>query len=201
MKGREKKGLKNLGGDVEKMKKKEVTVAVMLIVALVATMVFVSAVSSSEDSPGQVVTMQQATVYRADSNVIGEVGTGGEGTRADYNVNGGWLKVDDDEGTVCTGNAQGAQLAGVSPAGNTCKVTIKWDYIDDSGLSGSWVILNLTVPGDEDEKRIYDWPLTDQSDDGTLQATFTVYPNRRYTFEIYGEHGDNSFSDSASIVT
>jgi hypothetical protein len=49
MKGREKMGFKSLGGDMKKMKNNgKVAIAVMLIVALLASMAFVSAVSAHE---------------------------------------------------------------------------------------------------------------------------------------------------------
>lgn len=189
------------------MKTKEVTIAVMLIVALVATMGFVSAVSSSGNAPEQISVNRESGVTSPShgfathtNSVTGEAGTRGGGTRADYNVDGGWLRVDDDEGTVCTGNAQGWDLWYVQP-GATCKVSVDWTYVDDPGLSGSWVKFRLTVPDDEDEKRIFDWLGSDQSDDGTLQKTFTINPNQHYTFTIYCEHGDNNFEDTASINT
>ena len=95
------------------MKKKgKVTIGALLIVALVASMGFMSAMSASEDSPEEIPEEIHASVQVAglalpvadsDVNATGEVGT-----RADYNVDGGWLKIDEGTSTVCTGNAQGA---------------------------------------------------------------------------------------------
>ncbi|MDI6886088.1 MAG: hypothetical protein QMD22_07060 [archaeon] len=190
------------------MKKKgEVTITVMLIVALVASMGFMSAMGTSEDSPEeisgeiyasvQVVTMEQAIVYRADSNVTGEVGT-----RADYNVDGGWLRIDEGAGNVCTGNAQGAQLVGVPAGGATCKIAVDYRYIDTIDITGGYAIFRLTAPDSGvDEDRIADRWGFDDSCTGELERTFTVYPNNRYVFTIYCERGDDSFTDSASIYT
>jgi len=95
------------------MKKKgKVTIGALLIVALVVSMGFMSAMSASEDSPEEIPEEIHASVQVAglalpvadsDVNATGEVGT-----RADYNVDGGWLKIDEGTSTVCTGNAQGA---------------------------------------------------------------------------------------------
>ena len=122
------------------MKKKgKVTIGALLIVALVASMGFMSAMSTSEDSPEEIPEEIHASVQVAglalpiatlalpvtdrDMNATGEVGT-----RADYNVDGGWLKIDEGTSTVCTGNAQGAQLVGVPAGGATCKITVDYIY-------------------------------------------------------------------------
>ncbi len=190
------------------MKKKgKVTVGALLIVALLASMAFVSAVSSSEDAPEeipeeiypsiQVVTMDQAIVYIEDSNASGEVGT-----RANYNVDGGWLRIDEGAGTVCTGNAQGAQLVGVPAGGATCKITVDYRYIDTSAITGGYALFRLTPPsGSSTQRRIDDRWGFDDSCTGELDRTFTVYPNNNYVFEIYCERGDYSFTDSAYIYT
>ena len=101
----------------KKMKNKgKVTIGALLIVALVASMSFMSAMGASEDSPEDIAKEIHASVQVAglalpiatlalpiadsDVNVTGEVGT-----RADYNVDGGWLRIDEDAGTVCTGKS------------------------------------------------------------------------------------------------
>jgi|GEM_PF-3299160 len=195
------------------MKKKgKVTVGALLIVALLASMAFVSAVSSSEDAPEeipeeiyasvQVVAMDQDIAYRMDSTMARKEGTGGEGTRADYNVDGGWLRIDEGAGNVCTGNAQGTQLVGVPAGGATCKIAVDFTYIDTSDITGGYAIFRLTPPaGSPDEERIEDrWGYNDGTT-GELARTFTVYPNNRYVFTIYCERGGDSFTDSASIYT
>jgi hypothetical protein len=192
---------------VKKMKKKgKVTVGALLIVALLASMAFVSAVSSSEDAPeeiseeiyasAQVVAIDQDIAYSVDSNATTE-----EGTRADYNIDGGWLRIDEGAGNVCTGNAQGWQLVDVQ-AGDTCKITVDYRYIDTGDITGGYAIFRLTAPDSGvDEDRIADRWGFDDSCTGELERTFTVYPNQHYTFEIYCERGDDSFTDSASIYT
>jgi hypothetical protein len=190
----------------------------MLIVALVASMGFMSAVSSSEDSPEEIPPAQDVRspykdidttagdidtayadidiAYRVDSNVTGE-----EGTRATYNVDGGWLRIDEGAGTVCTGNAQAWTLLDVEP-GDTCKITVDYTYIDTIDITGGYAIFRLTAPdGGVDEKSIFDRPIPDDGCTGELSRTFTVYPNNNYVFEIYCERGDDSFTDSANIYT
>jgi len=196
---------------VKKMKKTgKVTIAAMLIVALLATMAFVSAMSSSEDSPEEMPTAQDSPyrdidtayadidiAYRVDSNV-----TGKEGTRADYNIDGGWLRIDEGAGTVCTGNAQGWSLSGVPSGGASCKIAVDYRYIDTSAITGGYALFRLTPPsGPSTQRRIDDRWGFDDSCTGELERTFTVYPNNRYVFTIYCERGDYSFTDSASIYT
>ena len=196
------------------MKKKgKVTVGALLIVALVATMAFVSAVSSTGDAPEeipkeiyasvQVVAKDLDIAYRMDSTMAGKEGTGGEGTRADYNVDGGRLRIDEGACTVCTGNAQGAQLVGVPAGGATCKITVDYRYIDTSDITGGYALFRLTPPyGPSTQRRIDDGWVFDDSCTGELDRTFTVYPNNRYVFTIYCERsGCCSFTDSASIYT
>ena len=196
------------------MKKKgKVTIGALLIVALVASMGFMSAMSTSEDSSEEIPEEIHASVQVAglalpiatlalpvadsDVNATGEVGT-----RADYNVDGGWLKIDEGTSTVCTGNAQGAQLVGVPAGGATCKITVDYTYIDTSAITGSYTLFRLTPPsGSPAEKKIDDAWGFDNSATGELSRTFTVYPNNRYVFTIYCERGSDSFTDSASIYT
>ena len=196
------------------MKKKgKVTIGALLIVALVASMGFISAMSASEDSPEEIPEEIHASVQVAglalpiatlalpvadsDVNATGEVGT-----RADYNVDGGWLKIDEGTSTVCTGNAQGAQLVGVPAGGATCKITVDYTYIDTSAITGGYALFRLTPPsGSPAEKKIDDAWGFDNSATGELSRTFTVYPNNRYVFTIYCERGSDSFTDSASIYT
>jgi len=196
------------------MKKKGiVTIGALLIVALVASMGFMSAMSTSEDSPEEIPDEIHASVQVAglalpiatlalpvadsDVNATGEVGT-----RANYNVDGGWLKIDEGTGTVCTGNAQGAQLVGVPAGGATCKITVDYTYIDTSAITGGYALFRLTPPsGSPAEKKIDDAWGFDNSATGELSRTFTVYPNNRYVFTIYCERGSDSFTDSASIYT
>ncbi len=196
------------------MKKKgKVTIGALLIVALVASMGFMSAMSTSEDSPEEIPEEIHASVQVAglalpiatlalpvadsDMNATGEVGT-----RADYNVDGGWLKIDEGTSTVCTGNAQGAQLVGVPAGGATCKITVDYTYIDTSAITGGYALFRLTPPsGSPAEKKIDDAWGFDNSATGELSRTFTVYPNNRYVFTIYCERGSDSFTDSASIYT
>jgi hypothetical protein len=197
------------------MKKKgKVTIGALLIVALVASMGFMSAMGASEDSPEEIPEEIHASVQVAglalpiatlalpiadsDVNVTGEVGT-----RADYNVDGGWLRIDESAGTVCTGNAQGAQLVGVPAGGATCKITVDYTYIDTSAITGGYALFRLTPPsGSPAEKKIDDAWGFDNSATGELSRTFTVYPNNRYVFTIYCERsGCCSFTDSASIYT
>lgn len=196
------------------MKKKgKVTIGALLIVALVASMGFMSAMGTSEDSPEEIPEETHASVQVAglalpiatlalpvadsDVNATGEVGT-----RADYNVDGGWLKIDEGAGTVCTGNAQGAQLVGVPAGGATCKITVDYTYIDTSAITGGYALFRLTPPsGSPAEKKIDDAWGFDNSATGELSRTFTVYPNNRYVFTIYCERGSDSFTDSASIYT
>ena len=196
------------------MKKKgKVTIGALLIVALVASMGFMSAMSASEDSPEEIPEETHASVQvvglalpiatlalpvaDSDVNATGEVGT-----RADYNVDGGWLKIDEGTGTVCTGNAQGAQLVGVPAGGATCKITVDYTYIDTSAITGGYALFRLTPPsGSPAEKKIDDAWGFDNSATGELSRTFTVYPNNRYVFTIYCERGSDSFTDSASIYT
>jgi len=196
------------------MKKKgKVTIGALLIVALVASMGFMSAMSTSEDSPEEIPEEIHASVQVAglalpiatlalpvadsDVNATGEVGT-----RADYNVDGGWLKIDEGTSTVCTGNAQGAQLVGVPAGGATCKITVDYTYIDTSAITGGYALFRLTPPsGSPAEKKIDDAWGFDNSATGELSRTFTVYPNNRYVFTIYCERGSDSFTDSASIYT
>jgi len=196
------------------MKKKgKVTIGALLIVALVASMGFMSAMSTSEDSPEEIPEEIHASVQVAglalpiatlalpvadsDVNATGEVGT-----RADYNVDGGWLKIDEGTSTVCTGNAQGARLVGVPAGGATCKITVDYTYIDTSAITGGYALFRLTPPsGSPAEKKIDDAWGFDNSATGELSRTFTVYPNNRYVFTIYCERGSDSFTDSASIYT
>ena len=196
------------------MKKKgKVTIGALLIVALVASMGFMSAMSASEDSPEEIPEEIHASVQvvglalpiatlalpvaDSDVNATGEVGT-----RADYNVDGGWLKIDEGTSTVCMGNAQGAQLVGVPAGGATCKITVDYTYIDTSAITGGYALFRLTPPsGSPAEKKIDDAWGFDNSATGELSRTFTVYPNNRYVFTIYCERGSNSFTDSASIYT
>ena len=196
------------------MKKKgKVTIGALLIVALVASMGFISAMSASEDSPEEIPEEIHASVQvvglalpiatlalpvaDSDVNATGEVGT-----RADYNVDGGWLKIDEGTSTVCTGNAQGAQLVGVPAGGATCKITVDYTYIDTSAITGGYALFRLTPPsGSPAEKKIDDAWGFDNSATGELSRTFTVYPNNRYVFTIYCERGSDSFTDSASIYT
>jgi len=189
------------------MKKKgKVTIGALLIVALVVSMGFMSAMSASEDSPEEIPEEIHASVQVAglalpvadsDVNATGEVGT-----RADYNVDGGWLKIDEGTSTVCTGNAQGAQLVGVPAGGATCKITVDYTYIDTSAITGGYALFRLTPPsGSPAEKKIDDAWGFDNSATGELSRTFTVYPNNRYVFTIYCERGSDSFTDSASIYT
>ena len=196
------------------MKKKgKVTIGALLIVALVASMGFMSAMSTSEDSSEEIPEEIHASVQVAglalpiatlalpvadsDVNATGEVGT-----RADYNVDGGWLKIDEGTSTVCTGNAQGAQLVGVPAGGATCKITVDYTYIDTSAITGGYALFRLTPPsGSPAEKKIDDAWGFDNSATGELSRTFTVYPNNRYVFTIYCERGSDSFTDSASIYT
>jgi len=196
------------------MKKKgKVTIGALLIVALVASMGFMSAMSTSEDSPEEIPEEIHASVQVAglalpiatlalpvadsDVNATGEVGT-----RADYNVDGGWLKIDEGTSTVCTGNAQGAQLVGVPAGGATCKITVDYTYIDTSAITGGYALFRLTPPsGSPAEKKIDDAWGFNNSATGELSRTFTVYPNNRYVFTIYCERGSDSFTDSASIYT
>ena len=196
------------------MKKKGiVTIGALLIVALVASMGFMSAMSTSEDSPEEIPEEIHASVQVAglalpiatlalpvadsDVNATGEVGT-----RVDYNVDGGWLKIDEGTSTVCTGNAQGAQLVGVPAGGATCKITVDYTYIDTSAITGGYALFRLTPPsGSPAEKKIDDAWGFDNSATGELSRTFTVYPNNRYVFTIYCERGSDSFTDSASIYT
>jgi len=196
------------------MKKKgKVTIGALLIVALVASMGFMSAMSTSEDSPEEIPEEIHASVQVAglalpiatlalpvadsDVNATGEVGT-----RADYNVDGGWLKIDEGTSTVCMGNAQGAQLVGVPAGGATCKITVDYTYIDTSAITGGYALFRLTPPsGSPAEKKIDDAWGFDNSATGELSRTFTVYPNNRYVFTIYCERGSDSFTDSASIYT
>jgi len=196
------------------MKKKGiVTIGALLIVALVASMGFMSAMSTSEDSSEEIPEEIHASVQVAglalpiatlalpvadsDVNATGEVGT-----RADYNVDGGWLKIDEGTSTVCTGNAQGAQLVGVPAGGATCKITVDYTYIDTSAITGGYALFRLTPPsGSPAEKKIDDAWGFDNSATGELSRTFTVYPNNRYVFTIYCERGSDSFTDSASIYT
>ena len=196
------------------MKKKgKVTIGALLIVALVASTGFMSAMSASEDSPEEIPDEIHASVQVAglalpiatlalpvadsDVNATGEVGT-----RANYNVDGGWLKIDEGTGTVCTGNAQGAQLVGVPAGGATCKITVDYTYIDTSAITGGYALFRLTPPsGSPAEKKIDDAWGFDNSATGELSRTFTVYPNNRYVFTIYCERGSDSFTDSASIYT
>ena len=196
------------------MKKKGiVTIGALLIVALVASTGFMSAMSASEDSPEEIPDEIHASVQVAglalpiatlalpvadsDVNATGEVGT-----RANYNVDGGWLKIDEGTGTVCTGNAQGAQLVGVPAGGATCKITVDYTYIDTSAITGGYALFRLTPPsGSPAEKKIDDAWGFDNSATGELSRTFTVYPNNRYVFTIYCERGSDSFTDSASIYT
>ena len=196
------------------MKKKgKVTIGALLIVALVASTGFMSAMSASEDSPEEIPEETHASVQvvglalpiatlalpvaDSDVNATGEVGT-----RADYNVDGGWLKIDEGTGTVCTGNAQGAQLVGVPAGGATCKITVDYTYIDTSAITGGYTLFRLTPPsGSPAEKKIDDAWGFDNSATGELSRTFTVYPNNRYVFTIYCERGSDSFTDSASIYT
>ena len=196
------------------MKKKgKVTIGALLIVALVASMGFMSAMSTSEDSPEEIPEEIHASVQvvglalpiatlalpvaDSDVNATGEVGT-----RADYNVDGGWLKIDEGTSTVCMGNAQGAQLVGVPAGGATCKITVDYTYIDTSAITGGYALFRLTPPsGSPAEKKIDDAWGFDNSATGELSRTFTVYPNNRYVFTIYCERGSDSFTDSASIYT
>ena len=196
------------------MKKKgKVTIGALLMVALVASMGFMSAMSASEDSPEEIPEEIHASVQVAglalpiaalalpvadsDVNATGEVGT-----RADYNVDGGWLKIDEGTSTVCMGNAQGAQLVGVPAGGATCKITVDYTYIDTSAITGGYALFRLTPPsGSPAEKKIDDAWGFDNSATGELSRTFTVYPNNRYVFTIYCERGSDSFTDSASIYT
>ena len=196
------------------MKKKgKVTIGALLIVALVASTGFMSAMSASEDSPEEIPEETHASVQvvglaqpiatlalpvaDSDVNATGEVGT-----RADYNVDGGWLKIDEGTSTVCTGNAQGAQLVGVPAGGATCKITVDYTYIDTSAITGGYALFRLTPPsGSPAEKKIDDAWGFDNSATGELSRTFTVYPNNRYVFTIYCERGSDSFTDSASIYT
>ena len=196
------------------MKKKgKVTIGALLIVALVASMGFMSAMSTSEDSSEEIPEEIHASVQVAglalpiatlalpvadsDVNATGEVGT-----RVDYNVDGGWLKIDEGTSTVCTGNAQGAQLVAVPAGGATCKITVDYTYIDTSAITGGYALFRLTPPsGSPAEKKIDDAWGFDNSATGELSRTFTVYPNNRYVFTIYCERGSNSFTDSASIYT
>jgi len=196
------------------MKKKgKVTIGALLIVALVASMGFISAMSASEDSPEEIPEEIHASVQvvglalpiatlalpvaDSDVNATGEVGT-----RADYNVDGGWLKIDEGTSTVCTGNAQGAQLVGVPAGGATCKITVDYTYIDTSAITGGYALFRLTPPsGSPAEKKIDDAWGFNNSATGELSRTFTVYPNNRYVFTIYCERGSDSFTDSASIYT
>lgn len=194
------------------MKKKGKAMGMIIVVALLASMAFMSAMGASEDSPEeipeeiyasvQVVAMDQDIAYRVDSNVTSEEGTGGEGTRADYNIDGGWLRIDEGAGNVCTGNAQGTQLVGVPDEGATCKIAVDFTYIDTSAITGGYAIFRLTPPaGSPDEEEIEDrWGYNDGTT-GELEKTFPVYPNNRYVFTIYCERGDDSFTDSASIYT
>ena len=196
------------------MKKKgKVIIGALLIVVLVASMGFMSAMSTSEDSSEEIPEEIHASVQVAglalpiatlalpvadsDVNATGEVGT-----RADYNVDGGWLKIDEGTSTVCTGNAQGARLVGVPAGGATCKITVDYTYIDTSAITGGYALFRLTPPsGSPAEKKIDDAWGFNNSATGELSRTFTVYPNNRYVFTIYCERGSDSFTDSASIYT
>ena len=194
------------------MKKKgKAAIAVMLVVAMIASMAFVLAVSSSEDSPEeipeeiytsvQVVAKDLDIAYRIDSTMAGKEGTGGEGTRATYNIDGGWLRIDEGAGNVCTGNAQAWRLEGVQ-AGDTCRITVDYRYTDTGDITGGYALFRLTAPDSGvDEDRIADGLGFDDSCTGELDRTFTVYPTQHYTFEIYCERGDDSFTDSANIYT
>ena len=189
------------------MKKKgKVTIGALLIVALVASMGFMSAMSTSEDSPEEIPEEIHASVQVVGLALPIVNATGEVGTRADYNVDGGWLKIDEGTSTVCTGNAQGAQLVGVPAGGATCKITVDYTYIDTSidtsAITGGYALFRLTPPsGSPAEKKIDDAWGFDNSATGELSRTFTVYPNNRYVFTIYCERGSDSFTDSASIYT
>ena len=186
------------------MKKKgKVTIGALLIVALVASMGFISAMSASEDSPEEIpeeeihASVQVVGLALPIVNATCEVGT-----RADYNVDGGWLKIDKGTSTVCMGNAQGARLVGVPAGGATCKITVDYTYIDTSAITGGYALFRLTPPsGSPAEKKIDDAWGFNNSATGELSRTFTVYPNNRYVFTIYCERGSDSFTDSASIYT
>jgi len=196
------------------MKKKgKVTVGALLIVALVATMAFVSAVSSTGDAPEEIsgeiyapvrveglalpIETLALPIAESDVNVTGEVGT-----RATYNIDGGWLRIDEGAGTVCTGNAQSWSLSGVPAGGASCKITVDYTYIDTSAITGGYALFRLTPPsGPSTQRRIDDRWGFDDSCTGELSRTFTVYPNQHYTFEIYCERGDDSFTDTGDIYT
>lgn len=188
------------------MKKREkVAIGTILMVTLLISMVFVLVVSSLEDLHEEAdsnITTRYAniTIHRTDNVIIGEIGA-----RATYNIDGGWLKIDESASNVCTGNAQAHRLIGVPNSGATCKITINFTYIDTSDITGGYVIFRLTLPdGSRDEEKIYDRWGREDGTTGILTRTFTVFPNNNYVFTIYCERSGNDgdcFTDSANIFT
>jgi hypothetical protein len=193
-----------LGGDVEKMKTKgKVTIAVMLIVALVATMAFMSAMGTPIDTTSKIkIAYPDIDIaYRVDSNVTGE-----EGTRATYNIDGGWLKVDESQGTPCSGNAQSWNLYNVPSDGASCKIAVDYTYKDTDDIGGGltqYAKFVLNPPeGTQAKRQIRDEAGPDNSETGVLPTTFIVYPNSHYQFTIHCERtGHGSFDDTGDIYT
>ena len=122
---------------------------------------------------------------------------GEEGTRSTL-IDGGYLTVDETDGITCTAVARDFSESYVP--GRTYRIVTKYTYKDTPDVVGKTACFRLTGPdGSIDDKSIYDYPIVDDSDSGTLSLLWSPPGSGVYHYTIKCSEGSESAIDTGDI--